>query len=146
MKKLLMISTMLLVGVLSVSAQTYCYKYLFNVDENGMKFEDKIFGGSNKYCYYTFTNNKNAFYESDKNGIDINTSLGLSPSTPAVYSKTENGILIYKKKGLSEYYLVSPDYSRINLKYKPILRNRWETAVWERTTEPEKEHAPTQLY
>ena len=62
MKKLLMISTLLLVGVLSVSAQTYCYKYLFNVDENGMKFEDKIFGGSNKYCYYTFTNNKNAFY------------------------------------------------------------------------------------
>lgn len=36
MKKLLMVSAMLLVGALSVSAQTYYYKYLYSVDENGV--------------------------------------------------------------------------------------------------------------
>ena len=59
-----MISTLLLVGVLSVSAQTYCYKNLYKVNKNGVKEKT-----SGMIEYITFTNNKSTCYESDENGI-----------------------------------------------------------------------------
>ena len=56
MKKLLMISAMLLVGALSVSAQTYYYKYLYTVDKQSGVKKNPGNGSSGKY--FTFSNNK----------------------------------------------------------------------------------------
>jgi len=45
-------------------AQTYAYRHLYTVDENGVKR-----AGSNGIVYITFTTEKSKLYPSDENGI-----------------------------------------------------------------------------
>ena len=156
MKKLIMISALLLVGAMSVSAQTYLYKYLYTVDENGVKSQDL----NPHVHYYTFSNNKGTVYRSDKDGNlrKTGTPLHLKNTTQTdtyEYIGVDNGILRYKMRDYTEFtwggiinnvegeafLLFSSDYSRMNHKW---LSNSVD--VYERTTEPEKKNAPTQLY
>ena len=142
-----MISALLLAGVLSVSAQTYCYKYLYSENAHGVKSKNIILNGS--YVYITFINNKNACYSSDKDGYS-NVS---GPGSKAVYEKTENGVIEYVQErvdcgmgivaGGGFIYRFSTDYSRLNSwnRFNSDPK-RWD--VYERTTE--KQNAPTQLY
>lgn len=149
MKKVLMISVMLLVGALSVSAQTYCYKYLYSVNGDGVKSKNSILSSS--YSYITFTNNKNACYSSDKDGFSSQSG----PGSKAVYTKTDNGVIEYVQErvdcgmgivaGGNFIYRFSSDFSRMNSwnRFNSDPK-RWD--VYERTTEPYNKKAPTQLY
>lgn len=147
MKKLLMISVMLLVGALSVSAQTYCYKNLYKVNKNGVREKT-----SGMIRYVTFTNNKSTCYESDENGIAQTYTLACH------YIRSENGILVYKGEqkgvnmggglvagGWSQDYLFSSDYSRLNIIQHSSFSDG-STWVYERITSPDKQNTPTQLY
>ena len=139
MKKLLMISTMLLVGVLSVSAQTYYYKYLFSVNTEGVKYMDKMFIQDG---YWTFTNNKGAVYKSDKSGIKGDYS------STFIYKGTKNGKYVYQYR--YDYIYFNSDYSRMNYYhgYDPNASGYWKesTQALDRTDGPEEQHAPTQFY
>lgn len=151
-----MVSAMLLVGALSVSAQTYYYKYLYSVDENGVKSQKM----NPHKKYYTFSNNKGTVYESDKDGnlIKLGTPLHVKASTETrtfEYIGRENSIFKYKLKDYTEFtwggvtnkvegnqwLLFSTDFTRMNHKW---LSNSVD--VYERVTEPEKQGVPTQLY
>jgi len=156
MKKLLMISIMLLVGVLSMSGQTYCYKNEYKVSEDGVKVKT----GSTTYHYITFTNSKGVCYRSDKNGNADNDIVYR-------YVGTNNGIIHYRwehKVGggpsilpgiipppleftFSGDFYFSSDYSRINTEpEEDVLTKRKYIWVYERVTAPEEKKAPVQLY
>ena len=150
MKKFFLISAMLLIGALSVNAQTYLYKYLYSVDENGVKSQKM----NPHKKYYTFSNNS----DKDGNLIKIGTPLHVKASTETrtfEYIGKENNIFKYKLKDYIEYtwggitnkvegnqwLLFSLDFSRMNHKWLST-----GVEVYERVTEPEKEQSPTQLY
>lgn len=64
MKKLYYCFVLLLCVVTFANAQTYAYRHLYTVDENGVKH-----AGSNGVVYITFTDEMRKFYPSDENGI-----------------------------------------------------------------------------
>ena len=64
MKKLCFCFVLLLCVVTFANAQTYSYRHLYTVDENGVKH-----AGSNGVVYITFTDEMRKFYPSDENGI-----------------------------------------------------------------------------
>lgn len=64
MKKLYFCFMLLSCMVTIAHAQTYAYRHLYTVDENGVKR-----AGSNGIVYITFVNEKSKFYPSDENGI-----------------------------------------------------------------------------
>lgn len=163
MKKLLMISAMLLVGALSVSAQTYYYSYLYTVDKNtGMKKKKEFMSG----MYITFTNNKAHCYKSDKNGTLItpktyNSTANTWLEQIAVYNftRSQNGIHFYQQTEVSTsmgnfslmpqtvggtgLYTFSNDFSRMN----EGSNYSGNVDVYERTTSPEEQKQTVpQLY
>lgn len=147
MKKLVLISAILLIGTLSISAQTYYYKYLFSVDVDGAKYQDKIWGES---TYYTFANNKTIVYRSDEKG---NTYYSNGTILKFVYQGTNSGKHMYKlTPGSGEIMYFNSDYSRMNLYHENNSRYYnpvdWKTStqVYERTNGPEEQKAPTQFY
>lgn len=138
MKKLLMILALLLVEVMSVSAQTYYYKYLYSVDGNGAKYKDKFFG---KDCYITIPNS-NKVYWSDENGIKQGTF---------TYSFVgeDKGIRKYRRYSQSDEDVIyfNSDFSRMNwYENYPEYGIQEQTKVFERTNGPEDQKAPTQFY
>jgi len=164
MKKLLMISAMLLVGALSVSAQTYYYKYLYTVDKQSGVKKNPGNGSSGKY--FTFSNNKANCYESEKDGTLYAPKYygGYNPTTNSIidriavynYTKTLNGMHIYQQTkvetggynfipkhtwGGTGTYTFSGDFSRLNI---GGAGNNVE--VYERSTPQEEQNTPTQLY
>lgn len=153
MKKLLMISALLLVGALSVCAQTYYYKYICTVDENGVRSKS---GDYSKYL--TFTNNKGVVYESDRNGNALTQKSFVDyHEYQCIYNYigSENGILKYKQKDVTyidilgktkthkgtTILLFSSDYKRLNMRISSNC-----TIVLELVNPSEKDDAPTQLY
>lgn len=137
MKKLLMISVMLLVGALSVSSQTYYYKYLFSVDNDGAKYIDNMFqqGG-----YWTFANN--IVYQSDKNGIKKQYSASFE------YKGVKDGKNVYQYR--YDYIYFNSDYSRMNYYhgYDSNAPGYWKesTQALDRTNGPEEQNAPIRFY
>ena len=139
-----MILVMLLAGAVSVSAQTYCYRCIYKVSEDGVRIKD---GGWTEY--YTFINNKSVCYHSDKDGNK--TQYGMT----FIYEGSNNGILTYAYRPKdpymnvplpSKYIYFSSDYSRINKIEKSSLDNIVYTWVYEKVMAPDKQNAPTQLY
>lgn len=150
MKKLFMFSALLLVGVMSVSAQTYRYRQTTKVDPDGVKSK-----GLDLIVYFTFSGN--LCYESDKDG---NLRKSIAGEDNSIYKYkyvgTSNGIKTYEQitkvlgkgiwgetlsiGGYSILY-VSSDNKRINKKDK---RSGW-IDVYE-NEEPQREQAPTHLY
>lgn len=155
MKKILCILVLLYMSILSVSAQTYCYKALFKVDKDGMREERK------GYTYFTFANNMKTCYESDKYGNAKKTKLP-APSYQTVTAKaykyvgSSNGMWIYKEPDENfgfghilygkNYFYFSSDFSRLN-EYYPASEYLEEfTIVYEKTEEPSEYEAPKQMY
>lgn len=139
MKKLLMISAMLLIGALSVNAQTYYFKYLFSVNNNGVKYMEEMFKQDG---YWTFANNKSVVYKSDKNGI-INEY-----SATFTYKETRDGKYVFQYRKDLIYF--NSDFSRMNYYHEP---ESYDTGMWKRSTQaldrtdgPEEQHAPNQFY
>lgn len=133
-----MISVMLLVGALSVNAQTYYYKYLYSVDGNGAKYKDKFFG---KNVYMTIPN-QNKVYWSDKDGIK-------QGSFTYTFIGEEKGIRKYSRYSSSDKDVIyfNSDYSRMNwYENYPEYGTPEQTKVFERTDGPEEQKAPTQFY
>lgn len=64
MKKLYFCFVLLLCIVTFANAQTYAYRHLYTVDNNGVKRS-----GSNGIVYITFVDEMRKFYPSDENGI-----------------------------------------------------------------------------
>ena len=160
MKKLLMISIMLFIGAVSMSAQTYYYKYLYTVDkESGVKKSK----GSGWGEYYTFTNNKNHCYKSDKEGnisyvkgYNLDANSIMERITVYNYESTQNGMHIYRQTkvetggygfiprnvwGGTGIYTFSNDFSRMN-----ISGSGNDVKVYERSTPNEEQSTPSQLY
>ena len=153
MKKLLIISAMLLVGVMSVSAQTCYYKYICTVDGNGVRSKSGDYSR-----YLTFTNSKGVVYESDSKGNVLNQKSFIDyHEYQCVYNYigNENGILKYKQqdntyidmfgrlktdKGTT-ILLFSSDYKRLNMR---ITSDK--AIVLELVNPSEKDDTPSQLY
>ena len=142
MKKLLMISVLLLVEAFSVNAQKCCYKYLYTVDnKTGVRSKER---DPVRYVYCTFNNNKTVVQlevpEEDKmrNWDDI-----------FKYKGQENGIYVYHKgEGSNSFLYFNSDYSRLN-KFIDMSKYSWatnETVVYEKTDRPDEEKAPVQFY
>lgn len=153
MKKFFLISALLLVGTLSVDAQTYYYKYICTVDGNGVRSKSGDYSR-----YLTFSNNKNVVYESDRKGnaltqksfIDYHEYQNIYN-----YIGKENDILKYKKKDTTyidmfgktktdkgtSILLFSSDYKRLNMRITDNM-----TIVLELVNPSEKDETPTQLY
>lgn len=117
MKRLLFLLLIVLLSCHNEKAysQTYSYKYSHSV-----KDEVKIPGVVKKGAifYFTFTNNKQKCYLSDKNGISK-----CNGNCTYKYVGSKNGILIYKEQLSSNFRLFDDDpdilyfssnYSRLN--------------------------------
>ena len=152
-----MISAMFLVGTLSVSAQTYYYKYLYQIDpQTGMKNNP---GNGSTGVYITFTNGKSACYESDKNGIlkrPPNTFGGDDRILVYNYAGLQNGMYIFVQTkiefgyglsvGGSSTRTFSQDYSRMNLHFGGYFSIPPGINVYERSTPPEEQTIPQKMY
>ncbi len=151
MKKLLIISIMLLLGAVSMSAQTYLYKQTYVVNkQTGVRKK-----GHMAENYFTISDR--ACYMSDKEGnLYYHPGLFGGASTPAVicvFQGVQDGVYIYKEQDQdfgfghilygSQYYYVASDKSRIN---SINLRSKDEVRVYERIEEPENRRVPIQLY
>lgn len=162
MKKLLLFSILLLVG-LSAYSQTIYYRLCYSVNPN--TGEKKSYSGS---CYVTFTRGGDACYESDKDGFAVpsysSAQLTQNKSEMATYDtdwifkkySTANGVITYKcdahytapnpfptmyswyLSGTDHFFVsFSSDYNRIN-----IIVNDNKIVSGERTYAPGE--APTQ--
>lgn len=159
MKKICLIIAMLWVNVMACMSQTYYYKYLYTVNkQTGAKSSP---GDGKTGMYITFTNNKSNCYHSDKNGNVYKPNRG--PYAPATdermeiynYESSNNGILVYRQTkvelgfGMAAggwgTYSFSSDYNRMNSNLAMYdLAN--DIKVYERSTPPEQQTAPQQLY
>ncbi len=115
MNKFILSVLLTIVSTIACFGQTYCYRYLYNVDSNGVKKEVLK---PNTLLYVTFANNGNTCYESNKNGV---TAGGYTYK----YECTQNNIITYKTipnfvyNGYSSYnpnekFYFSSDFSRLN--------------------------------
>lgn len=90
MKKLYYFCFMLLSCMVTIAhAQTYAYRHLYTVDENGVKR-----AGSNGIVYITFVNEKSKFYPSDENGVSKTygeKTMGFASSRVALYTGKVEG-------------------------------------------------------
>ena len=88
MKKVFLISVFLMLAVSYGYSQTYYYKCVAKIGENGEKSKPESF---NKGAYITFTNNKSSCYVSDKNGYKVKND-----DASYVFKGTKNGTHIYQ--------------------------------------------------
>ncbi len=146
MKKLLVISALFMLGALSVSAQTYCYKFLYCVTKDGVK---KLLPGqvSGALHYMTFTNNKQMCYNTDKDGI---YRMGYGQFSYRYIGK-RNGMLVYKEQSTNMFWsnttlFFSPDFSRYNQKGQGYDASNSLTYVYEYVEDPYEEDTPEELY
>nr|DAN25932.1 MAG TPA: hypothetical protein [Caudoviricetes sp.] len=146
---LLVIGLLLSIIVLqNVNAQTYCYKYLHSINDDGVKV---MVLGSNAKFFFTFSNNKKKCFLTDKNGV---YSSGYGQNSYE-YIGSKNDMLIYKecnqnmfRNGQDMLYF-SPNYSRLNWKsgYDKYSPNDANTIrVLQYMKNPDQEDTPSQLY
>lgn len=156
MKKLIILFFVLAASV-SMSAQTYYYKYLNTVNSNGVKTKKENFYHG-RDVYMTFVNNGNVLAPfTDKEG----TNQGVYCN----YTGSNSGIISYRGlnwdnsyawgAALATYSMLggfdnnvknvkfhfSSDYSRLNIELSSGIIH-----VLERRSSPESEQAPSQLY
>lgn len=129
-------------------AQTYSYKYTHSVKDEvsipGVPSQGSVF-------YFTFTNNMNNCYLTDKNGV-YSSGNGLHSFK---YIESENGILIFKEqnqnmfiKGQSMLYF-SSDFSKLNWRcvlddYIPNTKGCMRVLRY--VSNPDKTATPESLY
>lgn len=151
MKKLIIMLITLFVGVLQVSAQTYCYKYLYSVDENGRKYVD----GPRDYSFVTFKDSKRCCYMSNIDGSHV------YGDDISEYKGSSNGILTYEctlkfkwfdfhgnpteQELGEEHFYFSSDYSRMNYTRR-VQTMKYNLAVYEKVEMPEGRQEGKKLY
>lgn len=154
MKRVFLLSTFLCFFVFQSFCQTYYYKYLYSVDNNGVKSNMK-----ENSKYVTFAKSKSVCYFSNKNGVSLGDDLW---SGPFLFDgKNKKGVHIYvhelkylldkpqlsageygslsawRSMHLTLYF--SPDLKRINVKYGGKMYDESpRTHVYEMTTEQEE--------
>ncbi|WP_291554330.1 hypothetical protein [Bacteroides sp.] len=146
---LLVIALLLSVIVLQeVNAQTYSYKYLYSVNDDGVKV--MVLGKDTKF-FFTFSNNKRKCFLTDKNGV---YSGGYGQNSYE-YIGTKNDMLIYKECNQNMFHdtqdmlYFSSNYSRLNWKsgYDEYSPNNSNTIrVLQFMKDPDEEETPSQLY
>lgn len=102
LKKYFLIVGLIFTATISVSAQTYYYKYLYTVNSAGQKFIDNSYQSrfnSQSPRYITFSNSKRSVSLTDANGIS-------NAGTYYQYVGQENGI--------REYRLSEPEFKFAN--------------------------------
>lgn len=99
MKNFITILILMFIAVCSASAQTVIkYKHVYDVDENGVRFDDRV--GRDDFCYIAFNSSKSQFYfAKDAVGNAISSDIYR-------FIKTENGIHYY---GLHFDYTKDPN-------------------------------------
>lgn len=114
MKKTL-IAMFFVIGIFTVSAQTKCYKYLYNMTSDGIKKPGAVVAD---LFYFTFNNDYSACYQTNKNGL-YTLQRGYGEYR---YVGRQNGMLIYKEQcGNYAFNFIPPsilyfseDYRRMN--------------------------------
>lgn len=145
-KVLLCVAILLSMAFVTAKAQTYAYKCLYSVDDNGIKRKSIV---ENTIFYFTFTNDKSMCYSTDKNGIySLRDGLGSYR-----YIGTRNGMYVYKECstnigtnmfGQNILYFKS-DYSRLNWDCSTD-RVIGEHTIRVLTLYKEKDSTPSHLY
>lgn len=132
------------------TAQTYCYKYIYSI-----KDDVKIpgLGSKGRIYYFTFTENKERCFSTDKNGVYS----GAYGQDSYQFVGKKNGILIYKecnynmfKIGLNILYF-SSDFKRLNWRdpfddFSPNPNDHGCLRVLEYVSDPNTTDVPSQLY
>lgn len=112
---LLTLALVLTIGISTTNAQTYCYKYLYNVTNDDVR-KKGIASGS--IFYFTFNNNKSMCYMTDKNGV-YSLSYGIGTYK---YIGKRNGMFIFKEQSTNMFHqeqnmlYFSEDFMRLNWK------------------------------
>ena len=146
MKKIIFVLVYLVLNIISVNAQTYCYRLLHSVNNQGVKSKT-----AHTYRYVTFINNKSLCYTSDEYGNNKNTAF--SDAGVCEYKGKSNGNHLYVEPNhqvlqnfndiFGDTYIFSSDFSRMNYKTKTF---KDLILVYERVSEPKNEEAPIELY
>lgn len=144
-------------------SQTYCYKYVYSVDDNDAKTKNGGVAKNKMDFYLTFTQNKTCASFTDKNGIssggallkyiqsngDILTyKLAQIKTGDALMSSASSGACAGIKMSFGfdfngdMYVYCNPSYSRLNIKHS----SGTYTHVYERVSSPESNNTPNQLY
>lgn len=148
--KFIVLSMFMLLFVTKALAQTYSYKYSHSV-----KDEVKIPGIISKgtVFYFTFTDDKNKCYLTDKNGV---YSGGYGQNSYK-YVGSKNGILIYKENNQNMFrngqdmLYFSSDFRRLNWRcglddYSPNPNNHGCLRVLDFVSNPDAADVPGSLY
>lgn len=163
-KNVILLFLLLFVSFLSIQAQTYYYKQISLVDNNGVKRQ-----GSERIECITFVNQKGVCYWSDKNGnqlrnqdsfvfrqtvsngIHIYTSYVLenmqrrasqrSPFSPFLNPNSVNDAYwdSYYGSGGVPTYKFSRNFDRLNISYTKGSVMQKPTEVWVRVSSPAEE-------
>lgn len=142
MKKLFLLLAILISFSLDSYSQTKHYKYLYSVDQNGVKRKSGYMNDRN----FTIINNGATIYQSNAQGVN--------PWGDAAIYKfqgRENGVLKYRNSTIDNHWIIylSPDYNRMNIyEYRPGPGGFGEvgfTHVFE-AVDPNKIDTPSQFY
>lgn len=146
MKKVLLIKILLFMCILSMSGQTYCYRLLYSVNNQGVKSKT-----AHTYRYVTFVNNMRLCYTSDEFGNNKNTAF--SGAGVCQYKGKSNNTHVYEEPPhqqlqsfnsmLGDTYYFSSDFSRMNYKTK-VFKDL--ILVYEKVAAPKDEEEPVELY
>lgn len=148
MKKAVLSIIILLSAFLS-SAQTYCYKYLYNITNDGVKKQGVV---ATSQFYFTISNDRSVVYLTDKNGFYSLTR----GNGEFRYVGRQNGLLTYRSQNDKydwnfvpvEYLYFSDDFKRMNWDCgmdKFSQRGDLGFRVLEQY-DPQKVNAPERLY
>ncbi len=168
MKKFFIFAMFIIAYSINVSAQTYCYKYLYTIDkETGVKSKDLM----EHRVFYTFNNGKNNCYKSDEKGIKVKFE-DPRPRIPGHWTtgwneykkiSVNSGIITYqatifrhwyeflgpeKTEEESRYYLLfSADYTRLNSYFVSAYHGESnKVKVYEKVAMPGQEAPPSQMW
>lgn len=147
MKKMLLFILVSSFFSLSGFSQTYCYKFLYYVNDEGMKSGKGLYD-----CFYfTFNKNKDKCYRTDKDGYYDNRSGEFGKYH---YIGHKGQILVYKQNAttLNDYgYLYfSSDYEKLNWDdpfddFMPGY-DKTNVRVFRRVDNPDLEGAPGKIW
>ena len=146
MRRLVLVILVFLFVSLSIHGQTYCYRLLHRVNNQGVKMET-----AHTYKYVTFVNNMTLCYESDESGNKKLTTFadagvcqyrGQSGGNH-VYIEPNHQVLGSFNSMLGESFYFSSDFSRMNYKNKTFPDM---ILVYEKVSAPKDEEAPIELY
>lgn len=139
---------MLTLCIMSASAQTYCYKFLYNVSDDGVKKQGVVKAGT--IFYFTFNSNKSMCYLTTKDGVYT----GGYGQNSYRYIGKRNGMYIFKEQNTNMFaqgqnvLLFSEDFDRMNWScyIDKYASSEMGTRVLKRVENPDYDEIPDELY